>query len=43
LPELSAVSAEDLLLVSEREEIDGVARYFSKKLKYSTLSSGLYI
>ena len=42
MPELSAVGAEDLLLVSEHEEIDGVSRYFSKKLKYSTLSSGLY-
>ena len=43
MPELSAVNAEDLLLVSEKGVRDDSTVYFSKKLKYSTLSSGLYV
>ena len=42
MPELSAVNAEDLLLVSEKTETERGARYSSKKLRYSTLSAGLY-
>jgi hypothetical protein len=42
LPELSAAGANDLLLVSEQEVENDQVRYFSKKLKYSTLSAGLY-